>query len=162
MKGGVSDLNPKNSDKLLSIIIPVYNTEKYIQKCLTSIFKKLPEHTEVIIVNDGSPDNAEYIIKKFQKRYTDSLIYCKKPNGGLSDAKNYGLSKAKGKYITFVDSDDYIDPNMHKEMLDLALEKDADIVYCDVEQVFEDGHKIYSHCTNVSRKIRSRTTNIRK
>ena len=152
MKGGVSDLNPKNSDKLLSIIIPVYNTEKYIQKCLTSIFKKLPEHTEVIIVNDGSPDNAEYIIKKFQKRYTDSLIYCKKPNGGLSDAKNYGLSKAKGKYITFVDSDDYIDPNMHKEMLDLALEKDADIVYCDVEQVFEDGHKIYSHCTNISRK----------
>lgn len=94
MKGGVSDLNPKNSDKLLSIIIPVYNTEKYIQKCLTSIFKKLPEHTEVIIVNDGSPDNAEYIIKKFQKRYTDSLIYCKKPNGGLSDAKKLWTFKS--------------------------------------------------------------------
>ena len=143
--------NP-NSTKMLSIIIPVYNTEKYIHKCLTSIFQKLPENTEVIIVNDGSPDNAEYIIKKFQKRYLDSLIYCKKPNGGLSDAKNYGLSKACGKYITFVDSDDYIDPNMHKEMLDLAIKEDADIVYCDVEQIFEDGHTIYSHCTNISRK----------
>lgn len=149
MKGGVLVLN--NLEKDLSIIVPVYNTEKFIEKCLNSILKNIPENTEVLIINDGSPDNAEYIIKKFQKRYPDVVKYHKKPNGGLSDAKNFGLSKAVGKYITFVDSDDYVDPNMHKEMLTLALKEDADVVYCDVEQVFEDGHTIYSHCTNFKR-----------
>ena len=135
----------------LSIIIPVYNTEKYIEKCLNSVLKNVPENTEVLVINDGSPDNSEYIIKKFEKRYPNVLKYYKKENGGLSDTKNYGIAKATGKYITFVDSDDYVDSNMHKEMLALALKENADVVYCDVEQVFDDGHTIYNHCTNIKR-----------
>ena len=143
-------MNNKTTNNL-SIIIPVYNTEKYIEKCLNSVLKNLPKKTEVLVINDGSPDNSEYIIKKFEKRYANVLKYYKKENGGLSDTKNYGISKATGKYITFVDSDDYVDSNMHKEMLSLALKENADVVYCDVEQVFDDGHTIYSHCTNLKR-----------
>ncbi len=151
IKGGVSKLSNKTTNDL-SIIIPVYNTEKYIEKCLNSVLKNIPQNTEVLVINDGSPDNSEYIIKKFEKRYSGILKYYKKENGGLSDTKNYGISKSTGKYITFVDSDDYVDSNMHKEMLALALKEDADVVYCDVEQVFDDGHTIYSHCTNIKRK----------
>lgn len=140
-----------NFTKELSIIVPVYNTEKYLEKCLESIVKNIPENTEVLIINDGSPDNSEKIIEKFEKHYNNIIRYYKKANSGLSDTKNYGISKSNGKYITFVDSDDYIDSNMHKEMLELALKEDSDVVYCDIEQVFEDGHTIYSHCTNFKR-----------
>ncbi len=140
-----------NTELNLSIIVPVYNTEKYLEKCLNSILKNIPKNTEIIIVNDGSPDNSEDIIKKFKETYPDIIKYFKKQNGGLSDAKNFGISKAKGKYVTFVDSDDYVDENMHKEMLGLALEKDADAVYCDVELVYEDGKKSVISCTNTNR-----------
>ncbi len=136
----------------LSIIIPVYGVEKYIRKCLDSVFKNLPDNTEVIIINDGTKDNSETIILEFVQKYKDIIAYYKKENGGLSHTKNYGLSKAHGKYITFVDSDDYVDENMHKDMLNLAIKEDADVVYCDVELVYEsDGHKIISNCTNDSR-----------
>lgn len=138
-------------NKDLSIIIPVYNTEPYLRKCLESIFKNLPLNTEVIIVNDGTKDNSEVIIKEFEEKYKDTLIYYKKENGGLSSAKNFGLEKATGKYITFVDSDDYVDENMHFHMLSAANENDADIVYCDVEEVFENNKTLYVHCTNNNR-----------
>lgn len=142
----------KINDKiLLSIIIPVYNTEAYIEKCLTSVFANLPKYTEVIVVNDGSPDNSEKIIKKFEKKY-DSLKYYKKENGGLSNTKNYGLDKANGKYIGFVDSDDYINPNMFDCMLKKAIINDADIVYCDVEMIYENGDRKYVSSTNYSYK----------
>ncbi len=138
-------------NKDLSIIIPVYNTERYLRKCLESIFKNLPKNTEVIIVNDGTKDNSEVIIKEFEEKYKDILVYYKKENGGLSSAKNFGLERATGKYITFVDSDDYVDENMHLDMLSVANKNDADIVYCDVEEVFEDNKKLYVHCTNNNR-----------
>lgn len=140
-----------NEELNLSIIVPVYNTEKYLEKCLNSLLKNIPQKAEVIVVNDGSPDNSESIIKKFEEKYPDIVKYFKKQNGGLSDAKNFGISKATGKYITFVDSDDYVDENMHKEMLELAMKKDADVVYCDVEQVYENGDSHISHCTNFKR-----------
>ena len=140
-----------NDKVLLSIIIPVYNTENYIEKCLTSVFNNLPKYTEVIVINDGSPDESEKIIKRFAKKY-DSLKYFKKENGGLSNTKNYGLSKSNGKYIGFVDSDDYINPNMFECMLKKAIINDADIVYCDVEMIYENGDKKYVSSTNYSYK----------
>lgn len=138
-------------EKDLSIIIPVYNTEAYIRKCLESVFKSLPENTEVIVVNDGTKDNSEIIIKEFEEKYSDKLIYLKKENGGLSSAKNLGLLKATGKYIAFVDSDDFIDENMHSNMLKTALENNADMVYCDIEEVFENNKVIYINCSNDAR-----------
>lgn len=136
-----------NKDVLLSIVIPVYNTEPYLKKCLDSVLEKIPEHTEIIVVNDGSPDNSDEILKEYAKNYKGIIRYYKKENGGLSHTKNYGLKHAKGKYITFVDSDDWIDPNMHREMLKKALKEDADIVYCDVEMVYENGKTRYIECT---------------
>ena len=136
-------------DILLSIIIPVYNTEEYLEKCLNSVMKQIPEKTEVIIVNDGSPDNSEKIIKNFEKKYQDIIKYYKKKNGGLSNTKNFGLDKAKGKYIGFVDSDDYINPTMYEKMLKKAIIEDADMVFCDVEMVYEDGSYRYVSSVNV-------------
>ena len=136
---------------LLSIIVPVYNTEPYLEKCLNSIVEDVPENTEIIIINDGSPDNSEKIIKKFEKEYKDIIKYYKKENGGLSHTKNYGLSKARGKYIGFVDSDDYIKPNMFKTMIKGALVENADVVYCDVELVYEDGSNRINLTTNPNR-----------
>ena len=136
--------NKKIDDEvLLSIIIPVYNTELYLEKCLNSVLKSLPIKTEIIIINDGTKDNSEEIIKKYEKKYPTIIKYYKKQNGGLSHTKNYGLEKAKGKYIGFVDSDDYIKENMFDVMLKKALIENADIVYCDVEMVYEDGSHRY-------------------
>ena len=136
----------------LSIIVPVYGTEKYIRKCLDSILNNIPDNTEVLIINDGTKDNSEKIILEFEARYKDIIRYFKKENGGLSHTKNYGLERANGKYITFVDSDDYVDSNMHKDMLSSALKENADIVYCDVEQVYEDNTcAMLVRCTNNAR-----------
>lgn len=126
-----------NDEVLLSIIIPVYNVEKYLQKCLKSVFKNLPIKTEVIIINDGSPDNSEEIIKEFATKYNE-ILYIKKENGGLSSVKNMGLKQAKGKYVIFLDSDDYVSSNMYDTMLKKIIDTDSDIVYCDVLMTYED------------------------
>ena len=98
-----------------SIIVPVYNVEKYIRKCLESIYNQTYNNYEVIIVNDGSKDNSELIIDEYIKK--DNRFKCySKSNGGLSDARNYGLKYVTGDYILFVDSDDYIDTNLLKEL----------------------------------------------
>ncbi len=139
-------------DVLLSIIVPVYNTEKYLRKCLDSFISTLPIKTEVIIVNDGSPDNSQKIIEEYASKYSQIRAF-KKKNGGLSSAKNYGLKEAKGKYVIYLDSDDYVSANMYQTMLKKAIETDADIVYCDLFEVFEKtGEKLFISMTNYDRK----------
>lgn len=136
-----------NDEILLSIIIPVYNVEKYLQKCLKSVFKNLPIKTEVIIINDGSPDNSEEIIKDFAAKYNE-ILYIKKENGGLSSVKNMGLKQAKGKYVIFLDSDDYVSSNMYDTMLKKIIDTDSDIVYCDVLLTYEDNTVKYVKMQN--------------
>lgn len=92
----------------ISVIVPVYNTENYIAKCLNSILAQKMQDFEIIVVNDGSTDNSESIIKNLQKDYPEKIKYFKKTNGGLSDARNFGVKKACGEYLCFVDSDDFI------------------------------------------------------
>ena len=101
----------------ISVIVPVYNTEKYIEKCLQSILSQTMNDIEIIVVNDGSTDNSENVIKQIEKNNNTKIQikYFKKENGGLSDARNYGVKKATGKYISFIDSDDYIDKNLYKK-----------------------------------------------
>lgn len=140
-----------NDEILLSIIIPVYNVEKYLQKCLKSVFKNLPLKTEVIIINDGSPDNSEEIIKEFASKY-EEIVYIKKENGGLSSVKNVGLKKARGKYIIFLDSDDYVSSNMYDTMLKKIIDTDSDIVYSDVLMMFEDNTVRYVKMKNETHK----------
>ena len=106
----------------ISVIIPVYNTEKYIKKCLRSLAKQRMQDFEVVIVNDGSTDNSKEVIHDcIKENMIQNIRYFEKENGGLSDARNYGVKQAKGKYIFFLDSDDYVDNNLF-----LSLEKYID------------------------------------
>ena len=122
----------------ISVIVPVYNTEKYIKKCLDSIINQTYSNIEIIIINDGSTDNSELIINEYLKEYPDKIKYYKKENGGLSDARNYGVTKATGDYICFVDSDDYIDINLF-ESLKMEVEKQTQLIkYKIITSVAED------------------------
>jgi len=126
----------------VSVIVPVYNTENYIEKCLNSLVNQTLEDLEIIVVNDGSTDNSENVLDKFIENYPDKIKYYKKENGGLSDARNFGLNYAKGEYIGFVDSDDFIDLFMYEKMYNLARKAEADIVECDFKWIYSDKTKI--------------------
>lgn len=140
-------------DRILSIIIPVYNTEKYLQRCLESAIDAAPNNSEIIIVNDGSTDGSEKVINKFLNQYPDIIRYFKKANGGLANTKNFALEKAKGEFITFLDSDDYVDKRMYKDLLFEVEKNYVQIAVCDMELVFECGKPpIYKACSNQSRR----------
>ena len=127
--------------KKVSIIVPVYNVEKYLTKCLDSLVNQTLSEIEIIIVNDGSPDNSKKIIDKYLKEYPNKIKYYEKANGGQGSARNLGLTKATGKYIGYVDSDDYVNPEMYEKMYQKACETDADIVMCSHTIVYEDTNK---------------------
>ncbi len=124
---------------LFSIIVPVYNTEKYVKKCLESIEQAIDNDCEVIIVNDGSTDHSEEIIIDFINRLPENMkcnfIYTKKENKGLADTKNVGIEMARGKYISVVDSDDYISNDFY--MLARKYINDYDIIVYDLYVIFE-------------------------
>ena len=118
-----------------SIIVPAYNTEKYIDKCLKSIFSNTYKNFEVIIVNDGSTDKTEDIINKYIKKY-DNIIYIKQKNMGLSLARNNGVKKATGDYLLFIDSDDYVEKNL-LENINKDID-DLDVLRYQLNMVFND------------------------
>ena len=113
----------------VSLIIPVYNVENYIEKCLNSVVNQTLKDMEVIIVNDGSKDSSKQKIEKYLKKYP-RIKYLEKENGGLSDARNYGMQYATGEYIAFLDSDDYVEETMYEEMYNVAQKEAADMVEC--------------------------------
>ena len=117
----------------LSIIVPVYNVEAYLDECLQSLVDQTAENFEVVIVDDGSTDSSAEIAKRFDAAY-ENFHYFYKVNGGLGSARNYGIQMSKGKYITFCDSDDVIPNDAYKKMLDIALTNDSDIVNGNVER----------------------------
>lgn len=128
------------SDIYLSIIIPVYNMEKYLERCLDSVVRALDrveETVEVLVINDGSTDSSAAIIGSYCKKHPYMKQY-DKANGGLSDVKNYGMERAKGEFIIFLDSDDYVDENMYHEMIMKLKEEQADIVVCDIKLTYDD------------------------
>lgn len=120
----------------------MYNVEKYLDKCLYSLIKQTKREIEIIVVNDGSTDNSQLIIDKYKDKYKDKVISLIKENGGLSDARNYGLKYAKGNYIGFVDPDDWVELDMYEKLFNYAIEKNADIVLSDF--IFEPDNKISS------------------
>ena len=115
----------------VSVIVPIYNVEKYLEKCINSLLSQTLEDIQIILVNDGSKDNSGTIAKKYAKKNKDKVIYVEKENGGLSDARNYGLKYATGDFVAFLDSDDYIEKNAYEEMYNKAIEENADYVECD-------------------------------
>lgn len=118
----------------ISIIVPVYNVEEYLPKCLDTILNQSFRDFEVILVNDGSKDNSGFICEKYAKK--DSRIrIIHKENGGLSSARNAGLDIAKGRYIGFIDSDDFIDLKMYEQLYNMIKIYNADIAICSYECV---------------------------
>ncbi len=116
---------------LISIIVPVYNVEKYIHQCIDSVINQTYKNIEIILVDDGSPDNCGRICDEYAAK--DSRIkVIHKANGGLSDARNHGIEAAKGDWLMFIDSDDWIEPDMAQKLLDAATEDDADMAVCSV------------------------------
>lgn len=115
----------------VSVIVPIYNVEKYLEKCINSLLSQTLEDIQIILVNDGSKDNSGNIAKEYGKNNKGRVIYVEKENGGLSYARNYGLKYATGDFIAFLDSDDYIEKNAYEEMYNKAIEENADYVECD-------------------------------
>ena len=127
-------------DKMVkvSIIVPVYNVEKYIVKCISSIVNQKLKDIEIIVVNDGTKDNS---IKLIEENFDDNRIKIfNKENGGAASAKNYGIKKAKGDFIFFVDGDDFIDECLY-EMYNTATIEKTDLVICDYYKYFENETK---------------------
>ena len=123
---------------LVSIIVPVYKVEKYLDKCVIKIINQTYTDLQIILVDDGSPDNCPVLCEQWAKKDSRIEVIHKK-NGGLSDARNAGLKVAKGEYVIFVDSDDYISINMIEKMLESMISNHADMVICQYVKVFPDG-----------------------
>lgn len=115
----------------VSIIVPIYNVEKYLERCINSLIGQTLDDIQIILVNDGSTDSSGKIAKEYAIKHQDKIMYLEKENGGLSDARNYGLPYATGEYIAFLDSDDYIDKEAYKAMYDKAKQENADYLECD-------------------------------
>ncbi len=115
----------------LSVIVPIYNAEKYLRECLDSIVNQTYKDYEIILVNDGSTDKSPQICRKYQEKYHNVMVV-NKENGGLVSARKAGLAKAKGEYIGWVDADDCVVPDMFEKMCNEAEHTNADIVICDM------------------------------
>lgn len=126
-------------DELISIIVPVYKVEKYLVRCIESIRNQTYSNLEIILIDDGSPDACPSICDEYALK-DERIIVIHKENGGLSDARNTGIEMAKGEYIGFVDSDDYIHPDMYENLLKIAIANTADIAVCDVEKVYSGNY----------------------
>jgi len=124
----------------VSIIIPVYNVERYLRTCLDSVVNQTLQGIEIIAVNDGSTDNSLKILEEYQSRYSDRMRVISTENHGVSHARNLGLSMASGEYIQFVDSDDFIEPQMSEKLYNKAKQNNNDIVICGRFNVYEREH----------------------
>ena len=124
--------NPK-----VSIIVPVYNAEKYLERCVNSLRNQTLKDIEIIVVNDGTKDDS---IKLIEENFNDNRIKIfNKENGGLASARNFGIKKAKGEYLFFVDSDDFIETDCLLDMYNVAKKNKTDLVICDYYKYFENG-----------------------
>lgn len=125
----------------ISVIIPVYNVEKYLEKCLETVINQTFKDIEIICVNDGSTDNSRKILEKYKNK-DSRIIIIDKGNGGLSSARNAGMKVATGKFISFIDSDDWIDLTMLEKLYKNITSLDTDISICAVHQYDEEKQKI--------------------
>lgn len=140
----------------VSVIIPVYNGEKYIEACIESVLNQTLKEVEIIIVNDASTDNTQSIIEKYSIKYSDKIkVVTKDNNEGQGKARNIGINLATGEFITFVDSDDTISESMLEKMYDIAKEKGADVILCDYYEIIKENKTI-------QKALLQRTNDIKK
>lgn len=135
-------------NKKISVIVAVYNTEKYVEKCLNSLLNQTYKNIEIIVVEDGSTDNSKEVLKKYANNKKIKIIYNKK-NSGLSYSRNVGLENATGDYIGYIDSDDYVDLDYYEKLMQAIVDNKAEIAICDIKVVDEETNtEVISRCCN--------------
>ena len=133
---------------MISVIVPIYNVEKYLEKCINSIMNQTYRDLEIILINDGSTDSSGQICDKY-KKIDERIKVVHKENKGVSSARNRGLDIAKGDYIGFVDSDDYIHPNMYEILYNNLINNDCDISMCNYVKGVQEGYKFNNIKNNI-------------
>lgn len=126
----------------LSVIVPIYNVEQYLPQCLDSLNAQTLKDMEVLLVDDGSTDSSNDIAKAYVQQNPERFRLFYKQNGGLSDARNYAIPYAKGEYLAFLDSDDWVEPELYEKML-ACMDEDTDVCLTDIEYWWEDPAKRY-------------------
>ena len=116
----------------ISVVVPVYNVEQYLEKCVNSIINQTYKNLEIILVDDGATDKSGKLCDELAKLDNRIMVYHKK-NGGLSDARNYGVERATGDYIGFVDSDDYIDAEMYEKLYEALKKENVDVAESNIK-----------------------------
>lgn len=145
-------------DALISVIVPIYKVEKYLNKCLKSITNQTYKNLEIILVNDGSPDNCPQMCEEWAKK--DSRIkVVHKENGGISSARNLGIKNSSGGYIAFVDSDDYVDITMFEKLLKSITDNNSDVAICGYFNAYENGDYVEILESNLSNLSKSNLLN---
>ncbi len=141
----------------VSVIIPVYNAEKFLDRCLKSVFSQSMNEYEVIIVNDGSTDYSYEIIQNYKQKFPQKTKIISQKNMGIAKSRNLAISIAQGKYISFIDADDYIDFRFLEVLYNEAVENDADISCCNYYKYNEKKNKKYKHILSMPQGCYSRT-----
>ena len=129
----------------VSVIVPVYNTEKYLEECIRSLAEQTLPDIELIFVDDGSQDASPRILEAYRTKYPERIRVITQPNGGQGSARNAGIRAARGEYVGFVDSDDYVDRRMYAAMYTKASSDDLDLVECDFHYLEESGREKRSY-----------------
>ena len=126
----------------ISIVVAVYNLEKYLPRCLDALVNQTLQDIEIICVDDGSTDSAPQIIDEYAIKYPEKVKAFHKENGGEFTTRNYGLERATGEYVTFVDTDDYVDLTWAEKLYNAAKKNDADIAVCGFERIDLETDKV--------------------
>ena len=142
-------------NNLVSIIIPVYNTGKYLEECMKSVLSQTYKEIEIILIDDGSTDQSPQICDQYQKEY-ERVKVIHQPNQGLSAARNRGIEQANGKYLMFVDSDDYFFVFMVETLYFLLSENNADMSMCSFEYVTDRGENSIVYSNPVKNELLSK------
>lgn len=132
-----------DKNELISVIVPAYNAEAWLEKCVKSILNQTYPNLEIVLIDDGSTDNTWKMAEQLRVLHPDKIICIYQPNGGVSQARLTGIKVARGEWIGFVDSDDVIDSDMYQRLLNNALKYDTDISHCGYRSIVNDGERIH-------------------
>ena len=137
----------------ISIVIPIYNVEKYLRKCLDSVYSLNLDNKEVVLVNDGSTDTSINILNEFKNKYPNKTKLITQKNQGLSEARNIGIKNSNGKYILFIDSDDFIIPTETEEFINFGLDKKVDILIGNYREYYNENYIVQISFYNLDKNL---------